>query len=60
MSLKEVSLLASAALVIPPTAALTPSRRRRFSYSAVDAALALNGEELVMLDRVQWLNRLPE
>lgn len=59
-SLRDIALLATAAFVIPPPAALSPSRRRRFSYSAVVAALALNGEELVMLDRVQQLNRLPE
>ncbi len=57
-SLREVSLLSSAALIIPPQEATSPSRRRCFSYSAVVAALALNGEELVMLDRVYWLRRL--
>lgn len=57
-SLRDVALLSSAALVIPPTEAISPSRRRRFSYSAVVAALALNGEELVMMERVRWLERL--
>jgi len=57
-SLRDVALLSIAALIVPPQEAVSPSRRRRFSYSAVVAAFALNGEELVMLDRVQWLRRL--
>lgn len=57
-SLRNIALLTSAALIIPSPEMLAPTRRRRFCYSAVAAALALNGEEVVMIDRVHMLHRL--
>jgi hypothetical protein len=57
-SLREVALLVSAALILPTAQMIAPTRRRRFCYSAVVAALALNGEETVMIDRINLLHRL--
>lgn len=57
-SLREVALLVSAALILPTPQMTNPTLRRRFCYSAVVAALALNGEETVMIDRINLLHRL--
>ncbi|SDA36039.1 hypothetical protein [Sphingomonas sp. NFR15] len=57
-SLREVALLVGAALIMPTQQMIEPTRRRRFCYSAVVAALALNGEETVMIDRINLLHRL--
>lgn len=57
-SLRDVVLLVSAALVVPTPQMTEPTRRRRFGYSAVVAALALNGEETVVIDRINLMHRL--
>lgn len=48
-SLRNHSALILAMLVMPPDVVANPTTRRRFVYSAVTAAVALNGEEGVAL-----------
>lgn len=59
-SVKEVVYISIAAQFIPSPQSMEPSRRRRFSYSAIVAAMALNGEDSAMIDRVHMFHTLSD